>query len=188
MKDNPISIGIDDSAFKLKSNQTITQLIGVVCQGTRMVNVIKTEIQIDGDNSTEGLIELIKRTEKHIQYVFTDSITFGGFNIADIETVYKKTGKPIIAISEKEIDLPSVIEAIKKKFNPEFEQTNRFQKIINAGNLYQTEVNTAGGMKTVNYHCKGIKVDQVKDLLERVCIDSKLPECVRMAHIIGSTF
>ena len=93
-------IGFDDATFNLKANKKETQLIGVVCQGTRMMSVERRVIDIDGDNATEALIELIRRTEKHVQYVLTDTITFGGFNIADIEEVHTQTGKPIIAITQ----------------------------------------------------------------------------------------
>ncbi|MHA1526927.1 MAG: endonuclease dU, partial [Promethearchaeota archaeon] len=78
MKDNPITIGFDDSKFELKSSNKKTQLIGVVCQGTRMVNAVKKEILIDGDDATEALVELVKLNLNHIQYILTDTITFGG--------------------------------------------------------------------------------------------------------------
>jgi endonuclease V-like protein UPF0215 family len=62
------------------------------------------------------------------------------------------------------------------------------KQIVDAGNLYETEVNTAGGSSKVYFHCKGIEVEDVKNLLEKVCIDSKLPEPVRLAHLIGKLF
>jgi len=187
MKENPITIGFDDAAFsfKSKSNKT-TELIGVVCQGVRMVNVVRKTIVIDGDDATDVLVSLIKLNEKHVQYVLTDTITFAGFNIYDIKEVYEKTGKPIIAVTEREIDLDSVRSALIKKFPKTYK--NKFQKIINAGNLYQTDINTAGGLATIYFHYKGIEIKNVESLLARICIDSKLPECVRLAHIIGKLF
>ena len=56
MKDNPITIGFDDATFKLKTDVKKTQLIGVVCQGTRMVRVVRDDIKIDGDDATEKII------------------------------------------------------------------------------------------------------------------------------------
>jgi len=187
MKENPITIGFDDATFSLKSNsKKTTELIGVVCQGVRMVNAVRKTITIDGDDATDALINLIKLNEKHVQYVLTDTITFAGFNIYDINEVYEKTGKPIIAITEREIDLDSVKKALIKKFPNTYK--NKFQKIINAGNLYQTEINTAGGLTKIYFHFKGIEVKKIESLLSKICIDSKLPECVRLAHIIGKLF
>ncbi|MFX1257993.1 MAG: DUF99 family protein [Promethearchaeota archaeon] len=186
MKDYPITIGFDDASFKLKSVLRTTPLVGVVCQGTRMVNVVRKDILIDGDNATDVLIELIKRTEKHIQYILTDTITFGGFNIVDIQKIYRDTGKPIITVSEKEVKLELVKKALIKKFPNNYK--NKFQRIINAGNLYETNIKTAGGFSKIFFHFKGIEIEEVELLFEKVCIDSKLPECVRLAHLIGKLF
>ena len=187
MKENPITIGFDDATFELKSTlKKTTQLIGVVCQGTRMVNVIRKEIIIDGHDATEALIELTKQNENHVQYVLTDTITFGGFNIIDLNEIYTKTKKPIIAITEKKVDLNSVKNALIKKFPHNYE--SKIQKIINAGYLYESTVETAGGLSKIYFHSKGIEFDEVELLLQKVCIDSKIPEPVRLAHIIGKLF
>lgn len=187
MKENPITIGFDDATFNLRDPESrTTPLIGVVCQGIRMVGVVKKNIKIDGNDSTEALIELIKRTEKHVQYVLTDTITFGGFNIADIQEVYESTGKPIIALTEKNVNLDMVRNALLNRFPIEYK--NKIKKIIRAGNLFETEISTAGGISKVYFHPIGIELKEVKELLEKLCIDSKMPECVRMAHLIGKIF
>ena len=187
MKENPITIGFDDASFKLKSTERkTTQLIGVVCQGTRMVSVVRREIEIDGYDATEALIELTKQNELHVQYILTDTITFGGFNIVDLNEIYNKTKKPIIAVTEREVNLESVKDALIKKFPHSYKL--KIQKIINAGNLYETDIETAGGFSRIYFHSKGIDPDEVELLLQKICIDSKLPEPVRLAHIIGKLF
>ncbi|MFX0075534.1 MAG: DUF99 family protein, partial [Candidatus Hermodarchaeota archaeon] len=94
MKEFPITIGFDDAKFNFNSGLKTTDLIGIICQGTRMVGMVKKEISIDGDDATEVLIELTKQNEKHVQYILTDTITFGGFNLIDLEKVYDDTNKP----------------------------------------------------------------------------------------------
>ena len=185
MKDFPITIGFDDAKFKFFSESHKTNLIGIVCQGTRMVSMVKKEIIIDGDDATEVLIELIKQNEKHVQFILTDTITFGGFNIIDLEEIYKATNKPIIAVTEKKVDLDAVKKAILKKF-PQNDIV-KLRKIVNAGNLYETVIETAGGPSKVFFHSKGISFADVNSLFQKVCIDSKIPEPVRLAHIIGRT-
>ncbi|MFW9948959.1 MAG: DUF99 family protein [Candidatus Thorarchaeota archaeon] len=186
MKDYPITIGIDDAKFKLKSNSTKTYLVGVVCQGTRIVNVLKMPIDIDGDNATRGIIDLVEPNEKHVQYILTETITFGGFNIIDIQEIFKETNKPVIAITERLVNLEGVKEALVKKFPETYK--SKFNKILNAGNLYETQILTAGGKSTIYFHVEGLKVSEVEDLLQKLCIDSKLPEPLRLAHIIGTLF
>jgi len=186
MKDNPITIGFDDATFELHSESKYTQLIGVICQGIRMVNVVRTEIIIDGDNATENLIKLVKQNEKHLQFVLNHIITFGGFNLINLTDIYSKIQKPIIAITAREVNFDSVKKALKSKFPDTYK--NKLRCIIDAGNLYETEVNTAGGTSKLYFHCKGITIEDVESLLEKICIDSKLPESVRMAHLIGKIF
>ena len=183
MKEFPITLGVDDAKFTFNSKSDTTDLIGVVCQGTRMVGMVKKEITIDGDDATEVLIDLIRQNEKHVQFILTDTITFGGFNIIDLEEIYNATNKPIIAVTEKEVDLDAVKKAIVKTFP----QNNiaKLRKIVNAGNLYEAVIETAGGFSKVFFHSKGISYKDVNSLFQKVCIDSKIPEPVRLAHIIG---
>ncbi|MFW9785095.1 MAG: DUF99 family protein [Candidatus Heimdallarchaeota archaeon] len=186
MKQFPITIGFDDAKFELKSKVKTTQLIGVVCQGMRLVRVLISPISIDGDDATISLIKLAKQNEKHIQYVLTDTITFGGFNIIDLEEIYTKLKKPIIAVTEREVDLDSVKVALINKFPKTYKK--KLQYIINAGELFETTVETAGGRSKIYLHLKGVIFDEAKDLLKRLCIDSKMPEPVRIAHLIGKAF
>ena len=186
MKNNPITIGIDDAAFKLRSRSLTTKLIGVICQGVRMVNVVKADITIDGYDGTETLINLVKETGNSVQIVLTHTITFGGFNIIDLEKVYSELRKPIIAINDREVNLEAVTQALKQKFPANYQE--KIQHIINAGDLYQVEIPTAGGPTNVYFHSKGINARGVESLLEKVCIDSKFPECLRMAHLVGRLY
>lgn len=186
MKDHPITIGFDDATFNLKTKNKSTQLIGVICQGIRMIRVVGDDIEIDGDDATEKLIKLVRSNEKHVQYILTHTITFGGFNLINLNEIYSKTKKPIIALTEREVDLDSVNKALKSKFPRTYK--NKLRCIVEAGNLYKTELNTAGGLSKIFFHCKGIGISDVESLLLKICIDSKLPESVRMAHLIGKIF
>jgi len=186
MKENPIIMGCDDATFSLKKGTDKTYLIGVICQGVRVVKVVKTLIKIDGNDATERLISLILKNQKHVQYILTHTITFGGFNLVDMKEIYEKTNKPMIAVTEREVNLDSVKMALNKKFP--LLSSNKFEKIINAGHLYETEIETAAGKSTIYFHKIGISINDAKNLLKKVSIDSKLPEPVRIAHLIGRAF
>ncbi len=185
MKGNPIVMGFDDATHQRYGAST-TQIIGVVCQGTRMVDTVRSEIDVDGNNSTDVLIALARLKEKHVQYIITDTITFGGFNIMDMKRVFQEVKKPIIAVVDREIDLDSVKNALMKKFPDTFKE--KYKLILNAGNLYQAAVKTAGGIATLYFHAIGVNTDEVEVLLNKTCIDSKQPECTRLAHLIGRLF
>ncbi|TXT64560.1 MAG: hypothetical protein BAJALOKI1v1_550017 [Promethearchaeota archaeon] len=186
MKNHPIVLGIDDATFRLKEGSKFTFLIGVICQGTRLVKVEKRKIEIDGKNATCKIIDMIKKNKKHIQYVLTHTITFGGFNLINMKEVYAKTKKPLICIAEREVDLDSVKTALIHRFPDTYK--NKLTHIINAGDLYKSEISTAAGTSNVYFHKIGITLIEAHELLEKSCIDSKLPEAVRIAHIIGRIF
>ncbi|MHA1916375.1 MAG: endonuclease dU [Promethearchaeota archaeon] len=186
MKNNPITIGFDDATFKLKSHSPTTKLIGVICQGVRMVNVVHANITIDGDDGTGILIDLVKQLSNSVQFILTHTITFGGFNIIDLNQIYSELGKPIIAINERKVNLDTVIQALKQKYPANHRE--KIQTIFNAGDLYQAKVSTAGGSSNVYFHSKGIDAEIVESLLQKVCIDSKMPECLRMAHLVGRLY
>lgn len=183
MKENPITIGFDDARFDLKSISNTTQLIGVVCQGVRMVNVMSEKITIDGDDANEALIKMVKLNRKHVQYILTDTITFAGFNLINLKTIFRQTGKPIIAVTEKNVNLESVKKALINKFPDNYK--SKLQNILESGNLYKTKIETAGGLSDIYFHVKGINIEKAELLLRKLCLDSKLPEPIRLAHIIG---
>ena len=186
MKEHPITIGFDDAAFNLESKVRNTHLIGVVCQGIRMVNVVQADIEIDGNDATEKLIRLVKQNEKHVQYILTHTITFGGFNFIDLQRIFNELKKPIIAVNDREVNIEAVSKALMKNFPKSYKK--KLQHIFNSGNLYKTDIKTAGGISNIFFHSKGIEINEVELLLKKVCIDSKLPECVRLAHLIGRMF
>ncbi|MBY9007682.1 MAG: DUF99 family protein [Candidatus Lokiarchaeota archaeon] len=186
MKDNPIVFGFDDATFQIDANSNETYLIGVICQGVRIVRIEKEIITIDGMDATEKLIDIILRNSDHVQYILTHTITFGGFNIINMNKIFEKTDKPIIAITEKEVNIDSVKKALIKKFPYNYKQ--KFDMIFQAGNLYETKIDTAAGESKIFYHVIGIDVEEVEKLFPKICIDSKLPEAVRIAHLIGRAF
>ena len=94
--------------------------------------------------------------------------------------------EPVSNLIWKEEDLSKGKRVHINKFPNNFK--GKLQKIITAGNLYETNIKTAGGIKKIYFHSKGINKAEVEMLLEKICIDSKLPESVRLAHIIGKIF
>ncbi|MHA1885867.1 MAG: endonuclease dU [Promethearchaeota archaeon] len=186
MKNNPIIVGFDDATFKLKSQSLTTKLIGVICQGVRMVNVVQADITIDGDDGTKLLINLVKKMSNSVRFILTHTITFGGFNIIDLDQIYSELKIPIIAINESKVNLDAVIQALKQKYPDNYRK--KIQTITNAGELFQVEVPTAGGTSQVYFHSKGIDLEDVKSLLHKVSIDAKIPECIRMAHLVGRLY
>ena len=104
-------IGWDDSPFNFDDKETF--LVGVVCRGgTQVDGLMSVKIRVDGLDVTEKIIQSIKNSTHiyQLRLIMLDGITFGGFNIADINEIRKETGLPVLVVIR---DMPKM-EAIRK--------------------------------------------------------------------------
>ncbi|MHA1426191.1 MAG: endonuclease dU [Candidatus Helarchaeota archaeon] len=108
-------IGIDDTPFIPKTPGT-TQLIGVVFRGRLWIEgVLQTSVTIDGFDVTAKIASMILNSPHYgqLRVIMLDGITFGGFNIVDIDALFTETHLPIIVVCEKRPDLQSIKDAIQ---------------------------------------------------------------------------
>jgi hypothetical protein len=178
-------IGWDDSPFTFKDKQTT--LIGVVCRGgTQIDGVLSTRIRVDGWDSTEKLIKVIKENKHYhqLRLIMLDGITFGGFNIVDTHTLWRKTKLPVIVVIRNKPDLKSIKKSLKRF--KDFEK--RWKAIERAGEIHQYEVRNKvlRGRKTIYYQHVGLERKEVEDIINLTSIHSVTPEPVRLAHLICS--
>jgi len=170
-------IGIDDAPFD-KSDETAI-IIGTYMRGNKIVDeVFFKRIKKDSFDSTSKIIEIVK--DKHftkINAIFLDGVTFGGFNIADILEIYNETKIPIIAIMEKEPDLLKMKSALKKyffEFPEKIEILESFPKPEPFENIFIQYI--------------GISFEDACKLIKKTRLRSKLPECLRISHLVGRGF
>ena len=178
-------IGIDDSPFIPRTEGT-TRLIGVVFRGRLWIEgVLQTMITIDGFDATEKLIEMITASPHYgqLRVIMLAGITFGGFNIVDINKVFNETQLPIIVICEKEPDLPSIKEALQYTSNWEA----RWKIVQNTGEFHR--YHTKKDVKSpVIFQLKGLELKDAQQILKVSSGVSHIPEPVRVAHLIGRGF
>ena len=109
-------IGIDDSPFdKFKDKNVI--IVGVFYRGGNYPDgVLTSKVKIDGDNSTEKVIEMINKSKfkPQLQCILLDGIAFGGFNIIDIREVYEKTKIPVIVVVRRRPDIENIKRTLIK--------------------------------------------------------------------------
>ena len=65
-----------------------------------MDGVLRSDITRDGLDATEVISTMIKNSRHYSQLrvVMLDGITYGGFNVVDIEELYRETGLPVIVV------------------------------------------------------------------------------------------
>jgi len=172
-------LGVDDGPFHFGQKKTI--VIGVVMRGNGYLEgVMKREIEIDGRNSTDVLLDMIRKTRHRdqIRVVMLDGIALGGFNVVDIERLYSEGKIPVITITREKPDFELILKTLKIKF-PDWEE--RWSMIKN-NKIFEVETSH----KPIYVSCKGISLEEAKEIIRVSTIRGVIPEPIRVAHIIAS--
>ena len=114
-------LGIDDGKFIPQAKGTAL-IVGVVFRGGCSIDgVMHTQIIIDGLDATEKLALMINNSPHYqqLRLVMLNGITFGGFNVVDLQKLHLTTKLPILALTNDKPDLNNIREAIKNLSNVE---------------------------------------------------------------------
>ncbi|MEM2282904.1 MAG: DUF99 family protein [Candidatus Hadarchaeales archaeon] len=172
-------LGLDDGSFE-RDSRTVP-LVGVVFRGGIMLEGVMTRwIERDGRDSTDKIIEMV-RSSRHagqLRVIMSESITFGGFNLMDIQRVWQETGLPVIAVTREKPNPEKVRKALKKF--PDFRE--RWELVKRAGKVHPVEVR--GGR--LYLQLSGVRVEDAREILRLTETHGLLPEPVRVAHLIAT--
>ena len=183
VKDEVRILGIDDAPFDLYRSKK-TSLVGAIFRGGSFLDgVLRTEIKIDGTDATKKIISMVKKTRhKDLRVIMLDGLTFGGFNTADIEEIFKKTKLPVIVIIRQMPDFKQIKIALKKTRDKE-NYALRAQCIEKAGKPKKIETKK-GKFIYIQYH--GIKFEDARKIVKLSATRSLIPEPLRVAHLIAT--
>ena len=179
MKQQIRLLGIDDSPFTFTDKYAI--IIGVVMRGGNYIEcVLKSQVSIDGDDATFVCKDIIKNTRhrKQLKAMLLDGISLGGFNVVDIDYIFKSTNLPVITITRDKPDFNKIEKALKKNF---LDWEKRL-KIIKNGDIHV--VNTSHN--PIYVKCSGIDIEEAKEIIKISTIRGVIPEPIRVAHLIAS--
>lgn len=169
-------LGLDDGYLGKR-----VLIVGVIYKITgRIDGAISFYVKRDGRDATSAIINAVlgSRFGKTINVIMTNGISFGGFNIFDINEIYEKTGKPVIVIISKKPNFKKIKEALRRF--EDFEE--RWELIKKAGKVYRMKIRSS----YIYYQVSGIDKEEAKRIIEKCCKESKIPEPIRIAHIIAS--
>jgi hypothetical protein len=171
----------DDGPFQFRTKGKDI-LIGVIFRGGQFLDgLLKTEVEIDGEDATEKIIEKILKTKhKDLRIIMLDGITFAGFNTVDIKEVYENTGLPVIVVNRKSPDIERFVRVLKDLPNSK----KRLNAVKNAGPVYSTSVRN----KKVYFQSYGIKKEDAEEIIRTTSTMSLIPEPLRVAHLIANGF
>ena len=175
-------LGVDDGIFVPHTKGTV-DVVGVVYRGGYWLDgVMRTEVTIDGMDATEKIAAMIKKSPHYeeLRVVILNGITFAGFNVVDINKLFKTVNLPVIAVTQKKPNLEKIRKALENL--PECER--RWQAIESAGKII--EVQTRNTEETVYMQIAGVSQEDAEKILKSTSTQSNIPEALRVAHIIAS--
>lgn len=166
---------MDDAGHSL--DDATTEIIGVVYRGTKFIEDVRFgEVDVDGDNATQTIIQLHERCKntKQITAVVVDGISVGGFNLVDISQVSERLEKPVIASTSNQPDRDSFRKTMEETGNADdrIERIPEFQELgLEDGTMF--------------FQASGCTQEDAKEILQGCLIHGLTPEPVRAAHLIG---
>lgn len=169
-------IGIDDAAFA-RAHRGDVLIIGAVFSGARLDGVLSGYVRRDGRNATDVVAKMIadSRFGPQLQVVMLQGIAFAGFNVIDLHGLHCKLGLAVVAVTRKPPDLPAIKRALLER--------------VRGGARKWRLIERAGPMQPlagVYVQAAGMEKDQVRDVIERHAIYGRLPEPLRVAHMIAA--
>lgn len=170
-------LGIDDSALLTEK----VMIVGAVFRGGDWIDgVLRSEITKDGLDATEVICKMIKKSKHYgqIRTVILDGITYGGFNVVDIQTLYRETGIPVVVVMRSYPDFEKIKSALK--YFPDGEE--RWTIIKRAGKIEKIP----GEKSSIYIQRAGIGMETVKQIIRLTSIRSNIPEPLRVAHLIAT--
>ena len=171
-------LGIDDMPFPF--NDEKTGIVGVVMRGgTYLEGVLKSEVEIDGRDASDAIINMVKNSRHagQLKIIMVDGVALGGFNVIDGEKIYNETNLPVITVTREKPNMRKMEEALKKHFDDWKERL----EIINKGEMHEIKLGY-----TIYSKFFGIDEKEGKEIIKLATIRGAIPEPVRVAHLIAT--
>jgi len=172
-------LGIACSSFNRLEDKFVP-IYGVVYRGASLFEgVLKTSIEVDGEDATEKIQTMIEQSKhnKQLNLIMTRGITIAGFNYIDIKKLYEKTGLPVISVVDRKPNFEKIRSAIKNVVNWE----ERYKVITNSSLIREIQ----SSEEPVFIQSIGFKEEEIATFLKKVTVVGRIPEPIRVARLIA---
>jgi endonuclease V-like protein UPF0215 family len=151
-------------------------LAGVVCAGTRFEGLVWGQVRQDGWDATERIARLLLGGKflPQLHLVLLDGLSFGGFNLVDLEALATRLGIPCLAVMRRPPDLAAVERAIRRLPRPE----RRLAVLRRAGPVHLRP--------PFAFQVRGADPEAAAAALARLTDRGHVPEPLRLAHLVGA--
>lgn len=174
-------LGVDDGYFPpySKSRRGYTLLVGVLYGDDKILSIMYDKTPVDGDSVTNLIISFINLCEK-VDVLILDGVTYAGFDVADVFSIWRETKTPMIVVQQYRLDLDRIRRALEKNFVDYEHRYEIIEKTVKLMKPYRTK------WKTIMVASIGLDEQSTVKVLERSMIYSPVPEPLRYAHQIAS--
>jgi len=172
-------LGIDDSPFEFGDSRAL--VVGALVRVPNYLeSVMKTEVSVDGTDSSKRLIEMVQasRYRDQIRLLLVDGIALAGFNILDLDLIHSSLGMPVLTVTRDRPDLGKIRTALMKYF-PDWRDR---LELVTKHEL--REIATAH--KPLFASGLGLDWKQFEELVKASTVRGAVPEPLRIAHLIAS--
>jgi len=168
-------IGFDDAPFERRHRGDVL-VVGAVYAGRKLEGVLSGKVRRDGANATRVLAALVRgsRFRTHLQLVLLQGIALAGFNVVDLDALYRATGIPVLVVVRRSPDLARIRRALLDHVPG---GARKWRLIERAG-----PVERCG---TVFVQRAGLSLAEAARALAGHSTNSKVPEPLRSAHLIA---
>ena len=193
MKSQIRLLGIDDAPFNL-GDKTVPVIATFFRGGEWMDGVLSTQVNVDGDDATYQLIQMINNSKfkPQLQAILLDGIAVGGFNVINIHSLNQHTGLPVIVVVRKMPDFEKLEQTLQK-----LGMEKKYQLMEKAGKPKEVNVKERKAPEgkalerkalegKIFIQAAGIALEEAVKIIKLCCTHSYIPEPIRTAHLIGA--
>ncbi|MDD5086183.1 MAG: DUF99 family protein [Candidatus Nanoarchaeia archaeon] len=167
-------LGIDDGPFD-KFNDSEALVVGTVYRGGSFIDgVLSCKVKVDGEDSTEKIIEMINKSKfkPQIQAVLLDGIAVAGFNVVDVKELNEKTNIPVIVVMRTYPEIDKMKDALVKVGHKD-----KIKLLENAGEIHKLD--------EIFIQYIGLSLKEAEEIIDITSTHSLIPEPLRVAHLIA---
>jgi hypothetical protein len=171
-------VAFDDAPFP-RAWRGDVPVVGLVFAGERLDGVLRGAVRRDGADATrvlEGLV-LGSRFASQLRLVLLEGIALAGFNVVDLAGLARATGCAVLVLSRDRPDPPAMRAALLGR--------------VGGGARKWGLVERAGPMEPLAglwAQRAGIGPDEATAVVRRTARHGRLPEPLRLAHLVASAF
>ena len=179
-KPHPRVVGVDDGAFD--RNERTAPVAAVSLSLPEHVEAVRTaHVRVDGTDGTRRVVALVRSLGPldGVRAVLLDGAVVGGFNVLDLDALYRELGLPIVAVTRRPPEFSQIRAALKKWFP---RTAGARWALLRAHRLFPV----ATGGQPILAAAVGCSRADAALLVRRATVHGYWPEPLRLAHLVAS--